>query len=84
MTTETQTQDQAPAAMDDELALELGHILWYLQKGNQIEDEEALRKAWSEDYPEMKALATTVIQHMFSRGISTTYYDRDLSHFGNS
>lgn len=82
MTTETQTQAQAPAALDDDLALELGHILWYVQKGCHIEDEEALRKAWSEDYPEMKALAATVIQHMFTRGISASFFDRELSHFG--
>ncbi|MEP2785159.1 MAG: hypothetical protein ABJO67_17365 [Pseudoruegeria sp.] len=82
--TDVETVSDQSDSTSGALPLEVGHIIWYLQKGRQLEDPNTIHDVWAKDCPEMQELATQVIQQMYERGIRITYYDRELSHFGKS
>lgn len=68
----------------DTVTHELAHIIWYLKTGEAIEDQTELHEAWKNDFLEAHTFAQKVIQHMYSRGMTVSYYDKDLSHFAKS
>lgn len=81
-TVEKEVSAEETSKVDDSIALEIGHIIWYLEIGSKIEDVEEMQASWTEKFPEMKGLASQIIEHMFTRGISVSYFDRGMSHFG--
>jgi len=66
---------------EDLLTIELAHLLWFEQRGKNIDDPEELHTAWRDEHIEATHFAARVIREMYSRGILLNFFDKSLSRF---
>lgn len=68
-------------ANNENLTLEVAHVIWFNEKGYYIKNSDKLSESWQRDVREYYIIAAKLLQTMDSRGITVTFYDTELSHF---
>jgi len=76
--------DAIEAHIEEGLATEIGHILWYLQTGMHLDADEDMNLSWQANFADMNTLGISVLRHMHHRGIVIDYGDKSKSHFGKT
>ena len=65
----------------DLLVIELAHIIWFMQRGRDIDDPEELHKAWADEHRDASKLSQQVIAEMYNRGMLLSCFDKSLARF---
>lgn len=76
--------DEIEVLIEEGMATEIGHILWYLQTGMHLDDDEERNLSWQANVADMNTLGISVLRHMNHRGIVIDYGDKSKSHFGKT
>ncbi|MBC6402151.1 MAG: hypothetical protein GDA39_06975 [Hyphomonadaceae bacterium] len=61
---------------DEEKFLEMAHILWYHDEGQYLTDSKDQESSWEKSYVEYVGLATSIGDHLASRGLSLDCQDK--------